>query len=188
MAVDKPRDAVATMGTILPNDVNGRDAVHIAVIAVTATTDLEPGEDVDATGDPNGKHVGIVDPFLKKTVKTDQRFWLYLYPRTITGLSHYWSHPDFPEIATVNANKEKSERWLKDFCRDNDVPNYDDLLQFVRWHHEDRWGDNGVGGALYIGDMDCQANIPDEFWDHIEVVTGLRFEKFRRAEYFRCAC
>lgn len=181
------RDAVATMGTILPDDVGGRDAVHVAVIAVEAPMLLLPGEDVAANGDPNGKHVGIVDPFLKYEVKTGQRFWLYLYPRTITGLNHSWSHPDFPDQTQINANKAKSEQWLRAFCRDKDVPHYEALLECVRDHHEDRWGD-GMGRGLYIGDMDSQANIPDEFWDHVEVVTGLKFEKQNRAEYFRCAC
>lgn len=180
------RDAIETMGTILPDDVGGRDAVHVAVIAVRAQMNLVPGENVDATGSVEGKHVGIVDPFLKDDVKEGQRFWLYLYPRTITGLNHSWTHPDFPDKDQVDANKAKSEKWLKEFCRDHDVPDYDRLLEFVRYHHDDRWG--GGGGALYIGDMDTQANIPPVFWDHIEVVTGLHFEQQDRAEYFRCAC
>lgn len=182
------RDAVATMGTILPDDIKAgvRDAVHVAVIAVRAQTVLEPGEDVDATGHITGKMVGIVDPFLKEEVKIDQKFWLYLYPRTITGLNHQWTHPDFPEQEQAKANVKKSEEWLRRFCRDNDAPAYDDLLAFVHHHHADRgrWGRE----SLYLGDQECHANIPAEFWDHIEVVTGLTFDQDLRAEYFSCAC
>lgn len=86
------KDAVSTMGTILPEDVGGRDAVHVAVVAATALKKLAPAADVgiDAEGNAHdsGKLIGIVDPFLKSLVMPGQRFWLYLYPRTITGLSH----------------------------------------------------------------------------------------------------
>ena len=101
------KDAVATMGMILPHDVGGRDAVHVAVIAATAARKLAPGQDVGfIDGERAGtvdQPIGIVDPFLKSTVKTGQRFWLYLYPRTITGLSHKWTHPAFPDEATTGA-------------------------------------------------------------------------------------
>lgn len=75
-------DAVETMGTILPAGVGGRDAVHVAVIAVTATEKLVPGQDVTkegrTMGATGGAWVGIVDPFLKRAVFPGDRYWLFL--------------------------------------------------------------------------------------------------------------
>ena len=73
----------------------GRDAVHVAVAPVVARVALRPGTHVDATGGTDGERVGIVDPFLDCAVKPGDRFWLFLYPNTITGLRHVWQHPAF---------------------------------------------------------------------------------------------
>jgi hypothetical protein len=73
-----------------------RDAVHFAVAPVEADSDLRPGEHVGVSGGRASRDatlVGIVDPFFE--VKRGQRFWLFLYPNTITSLRHVWTHPAF---------------------------------------------------------------------------------------------
>lgn len=85
-----------------------RDAVHIAVAAVTAEVRLSPGQHIGLTRPdnmelvgPTDRNIGIVDPFLTEDVEPGQRFWMFLYPDTITGLRHIWTHPAFSGVAAV---------------------------------------------------------------------------------------
>jgi len=196
------RDAVATMGAILPDDVGGRDAVHVAVVAAEAQTKLVPGQDVGylqglaTTADP----IGIVDPFLKSAVQPGQRFWLYLYPRTITGLNHYWTHPAFPdarpsEAYAPPAAKLASEQWLRDFCESADCPGYDKVMRLIS---EGDYIDGDEPGYpayycgkydneyLHFGGSEAHGEIPPEFWTHAENVLGKKLTK--RPTYFSCSC
>lgn len=121
-------DALQTLGTIITE--GGRDAIHLAVEPVIAGEQLRPGEHI---GIIDGKaysvvekHLGIVDPFLGKSVLPGEKFWLIVYPRQITSLRHVWEHPDFPEegvthekleIARLVANRLNGHsQWIKDFA------------------------------------------------------------------------
>jgi hypothetical protein len=130
------KDAVATMGDLLPDDAGGRDAVHVAVISATAGETMHPAQNVgfsvlptegiEGTASALADHLGIVDPFLKTNVRPGQRFWLYLYPRTITGLNHQWTHPAFPNEATgtvygTPGERLASERWIREWAESYDV-------------------------------------------------------------------
>lgn len=81
-----------------------RDAVHIAVAPVIAGVPLDPGDHVwlgdnsaayKDYGQKTDATVGVVDPFCNRVVMKGERFWLFLYPNTITNLRHVWSHPAF---------------------------------------------------------------------------------------------
>jgi hypothetical protein len=100
------------LGRLIEDGERRRDAVHIALAPVTAADRLAPGQhvgfvqagNVELVG-PCDHNVGIVDPFLAEDVEPGQRFWLFLYPGTITGLRHVWTHPAF--TAAAAAIKEK---------------------------------------------------------------------------------
>ena len=196
------KDAVATMGGLLPDNVAGRDAVHVAVFSATAREGtLFPGQHVaivslseqDAIVSATAEHqtVGIVDPFLRAPVHPGQRFWVYLYPRTITALSHRWSHPAFEATDSVYvppSDKLKSEEWLRDFVSRTDCPSYEEVMGLAA--HFAQTGDaDGYGGTEYllVRGSDAHGDIPPEFWDHAEVVLGRKIPGERPA-YFSCSC
>lgn len=89
------------LGKLIEDGDRRRDAIHIAVAPVTAAEKLRPGQPVGLVGDDRemvgtcNNTLGIVDPFLVADVDEGQRFWLFLYPNTITGLRHVWTHPEF---------------------------------------------------------------------------------------------
>jgi hypothetical protein len=97
------------LGRLIEDGDRRRDAVHIAVAPVTAAERLTPGQHVGLVAGetehvgPAETCIGIVDPFLTQPVEVGQRFWLFLYPNTVTSLRHYWTHPAF--TASVPAVK-----------------------------------------------------------------------------------
>lgn len=87
------------LGQLLENDDRRRDAVHVAVMPVTAAEHLYPGQHIGFIGPirelvaSTGEPIGIVDPFLQKSVRQGERFLMCMYPGTITSLRHVWTHP-----------------------------------------------------------------------------------------------
>jgi hypothetical protein len=99
-----------------PGEDARRDAVHIAVAPMVAAARLLPGQHVGLLDDgrvyANDKPIGIVDPFLTESVLPGQRFWLFLYPGTITSLRHVWTHPAFTvkiPLKTETTNEQGKE-------------------------------------------------------------------------------
>ena len=94
------------LGELITDGERRRDAVHIALAPVTASRSLSPAQPVGFIEEGNLElvgpcedNIGIVDPFLTGPVDTGDRFWLFLYPNTITDLRHIWSHPAFTRAA-----------------------------------------------------------------------------------------
>ena len=82
-----------------------RDAVHVAVAPVVAGEDTEAGDHIvllDGQFLPTPSHnpaaIGVADPFRRESaacIKKGERYWLFLYPNTVTSLRHVWQHPAF---------------------------------------------------------------------------------------------
>lgn len=188
-------DALETLGTIIDKTA-GRDAIHLAVEPVVAAQKLYPGQDVgfvEGGAGPCDSPLGIVDPFLKGPVFPGQRFWLIVYPRQITSLRHVWSHPAFPDEQPTADQKERSERWLRNFCDNADCPDYEIVVAIAAGLPVPEVGDYGKAGEncgdyLLIRGRDAHGDIPPEFWDHVEVVTGKKIDPDYRASYFSCTC
>jgi hypothetical protein len=203
-------DALETLGTIIGADEK-RDAIHLAVEPVEAGERLKPGEDVllrngkayAQRDSENEKPLGIVDPFLKWGVQAGERFWLVVYPRQIHSLRHVWTHPAFPDEPEVagmapKVHKDKraaSEAWLRNWIASADCPDYDTVMKAALGEHvdnEDYGGeaysieDYGDGPNIFFRGRDAHSDIPPEFWDHVEIVSGKKPPV--RAVGFSCSC
>jgi hypothetical protein len=163
-----------------------RDAIHIAVAPVEALEDLLPGQHVGVTGKENpvaarqSPHVGIVDPFLRAAVKRGQKFWLYLYPGSITSLRHEWTHPSIAPEATKPAEPTVSDLWMSQFA-DRVGTSVEDVIQHAKDYIQ--YGDYWCEGGRFEGE-----SVPDEFWDHFENITGRVVRERERGSFFSCSC
>jgi hypothetical protein len=184
-----------------PSGGEGRDAVHIAIVAAQAGKELCVGDTVKLRSDGRAvycakeKAIGVVDPFLAKNLSAGDWFWLCLNPGSITSLNHVWEHPAFPLTKVTEdqpdqpapTSKEASEEWLRAYVLEH-CPNwaehgdggYDLFLQFVR---EDKW--------IYYAGSDCH-NLGDvedaaELFKHLSVVLDMRIDA-SYFEAFTCSC
>ena len=183
-------DALETLGSKITENEK-RDAIHLAVEPVVAAHTLRPGDDVGFIDGGVGtcdNPVGIVDPFLKSNVKKGDRFWLVVYPRQITSLRHVWTHPAFPEtevsVVVGNNQKDISEAWLRAFVQRSDCPSYETVIAAAIGEGTQSWSKE----YLHFDGQDAHGEIPPEFWQHVEVVTGRKIPDSDRASYFSCAC
>lgn len=92
---------VPDVGNLIDTNDARRDAIHVAVAPVEAAEDLLPGQHVGLVAgraSAEAESIGVVDPFLTSPVLKGQRFWLFLYPNTVTSLRHVWTHPAFAVV------------------------------------------------------------------------------------------
>jgi hypothetical protein len=108
---------VPELGKIIEGEAR-RDAIHVAVAPVVAGEDLEPGYHVslnkegEAVSSSGKGLLGIVDPYLVSRVKKGERFWLCLYPNTVTSLRHVWTHPAFITKSSEQAKNLPTQEYL----------------------------------------------------------------------------
>ncbi len=175
------------LGELAPEGA-GRDAVHIAVLPIMAGENLGPGDKVRildgrAFGWSTGEgYVGVVDPYLDQIVGTGQTFFLFVRPRTITGLRHVWTHPDFPEEVSSSPSGVRgysnAMRVVTDAAHQLEM----DPSALIREAEQAI----RVGAPIYLGTETCYLDA-GLVWDALEHVLG-RQHPDPEMRYFRCAC
>ena len=182
--MNSAKDAVATLGTVL-DETAARDAIHVAVEPAIAAHMLRPGQRVGRLAGRygvSGTVLGIVDPFLTRNVKTGERFWLFVLPRTITGLRHVWTHPAWPdEPQKAIDDREISVAFLADFAA-NIGEDYEWLMEQAEYWLE--YGDY----YTQQGSSHMRDSWPSDFWKHYEIATGKAVPEEQRESFFSCSC
>jgi len=180
-----------------------KDAIHIAIAQVSAGEKLKAGDHVGFKDNKegivykDGQPIGIVDPYLKEEINKDRLFYLFLYPNTVTSLTHQWEHPAFDRSPERIAEADK---WLReqlcDYYDDGDALTAD-VVEGTEWNYprilkEFKEGD--VGFYAYGTDFSEKYNYNSDgfrkkFWDNLEIVTGKTATPAQRdQDYFSCSC
>lgn len=177
MATNEPK-----IGQIIKGDAR-RDAIHVAIAPVVAACDLAPGYHVgllpDGTASNKAAKVGIVDPYLPYGVTKGERFYLFLYPQTVTSLRHEWTHPAFTDDVKLS-EKEQSEAWLREAA----------VMLGVSYEHLiGEYSELATGDYINNGEhiRDVWYVLCDEFWKHHKIVTGRDVPEMNRGG-FTCSC
>jgi hypothetical protein len=178
------------LGSIITDDNVKRDAIHVAIAPVVAAERLQSGEHIGLL--PNGtasakvddyQLIGIVDPFLKQSVKKGEKFYICLYQQTIKGMRHHWSHPSFKDedekvsIDDETSSEELSSRgWISKYAAGLGL-DYDEIMSAAELFlsHDE---------YLNHGPRFESQWVPEEFWDHYEKITGKR----GAGSFFSCSC
>lgn len=182
------------IGKLLKKSKGVRDAIHIAVAPVIADEQLNAGEHIGLTGEDDkasrwvDNPIGVVDPFLTEIVEKGQRFYMFLYPNTITNLAHRWEHPSFKEVKDVpiaskvdeKERRDDSEQWLRNYAESIDT-GYNALISAAN-----EFLDNGQ--YFSEGGKFESVSTHPEFWEHFEIVTKREVKEHDRESFFSCAC
>jgi hypothetical protein len=159
-----------------------RDAIHIAVLPVTAHERLKPGMHVRFAVPGNTEVVrmchsdsaiGIIDPFLTVVVEPGQRCWLFMMPNTITSLRHEWEHPHVDGTDVMGI----AEFWLRDFCAKYHL-DYDFVIHCAKTYD----------GRISTGDNDVDMDDEDRrpLAENLSILVGKEVPITKVG--FSCAC
>jgi hypothetical protein len=174
---------VPVLGEIILG-ADDRDAVHVAIAPVIAVETLMPGQHIGLSngsilfaGGYPAKFIGIVDPFLKEPVHRHQKFWMLLYPDTVEGLRHQWTHHAFQAY-------EDAKRWLERFAVEECRLSYMDLYNACN-----DWVMNGEYHTFYGFDTPdrCWTDI-EELWKNYQIVSGVEVPESQQQSFFSCSC
>lgn len=186
------------IGKLVP-ETQGRDAIHIAVAPVIAAERLTAGRHIGFVQEANDqlvgrceKPIGIVDPFYPGVIQPGERFLMFLYPNTITGLRHEWTHPAFTEkhvekVTEALLGTKKSEEWLRKFAGEWHL-DYDEMIEAATSEHGD-FGNYVVANGRDLHSPDELGDDLELFWQNIENLTGRTFsEEHKEKLGWSCSC
>lgn len=181
--------------TTKPDKFGIRDAIHVAVVSLKAAGSMYAGDPV--IWHEKGKSVkvvdsrlapiGIVSAFMKNGVNEGDLVWIMLYPNTVTGMTHHWSHPDFDsvknEMSLEQANLiiENMADELGTFIYGDDESRSETLI-----HHANRYCQH-QSGCWSEDEYQASPESWENFWKAYSVVTG-NPEPTKNRVPFRCAC
>ena len=192
------------IGKLLPESGIVRDAIHIAVAPVQAATQLQPGQHIGFLNDRettlvgHGAHVkciGIVDPYIKRPVAQGEWFYMFLYPNTITSLSHAWEHPDFMQnefnkvLDRMDGVPEAME-YMEKFASECTGYDYEDNETHATVDMILEGADEYLRTGEYLskGGM-FEGIVADEtFWRHYETIRRVQVPEDQKTSFFSCSC
>lgn len=166
-----------------------RDAIHIAIAPVTAAGNIQPGEHIGFMDDGRvgiraTVKLGIADPFLKVSVREGERFYMFLYPQTVTGMRHEWSHPAFPNA--VPFQDDESNRSLVAMAKRCGC-SFNMLMERLDLYAEGSCGpDDSIQEELNRFSDEIAVR---DMWANYERCRMTKVnESIKGDTYFRCAC
>lgn len=133
-------------------------------------------------------YIGIIDPFLTKRARRGERVFLLLYPNTVKGMRHAWSHASFSDELAQSTSPVKetsvAEAWLREFASQWNIP-YDEMVVEA----SSRGGYLTARGVDIHSWSEISSGEQRLFWEHLETVTGRRFDGDHRSDVgFSCSC
>ena len=185
---------------VLIDETAKRDAIHIAIMPCIAAENVYAGDEVGILlGTLNQikrrpsayglKPIGIVDPFLieYRTINIGERCWVFLFPGTITGLRHEWTHPgilDTIQPKVTLSDREEAEAWLHSFAY---KWNFDYASMIAEAQDKDGYI---VAKGIDIHSRSELADGDEElFWKHIGTLTGRKYDESHRENFgWSCSC
>lgn len=193
------------IGKLLSNDP-GRDAIHIAVAPVVcADRSIKPGarigfaeigncERVSSRGEP----IGIADPFLEQPVTTGERFFMFLFPNTITTLRHEWIHPAFASVVSGRDRIAEARAEIQQIADamggdgDDDDPSWYGPFRPMTYERLMGAAKEWIDAEEYCvehGGQSWQEGFPfQRFWPLYSIVTGEAVPSSRNRNFFSCSC
>jgi hypothetical protein len=166
-----------------------RDAIHIAVTPIEAGSEVVAGDKVKLKDGKahtwknrlDGDCVGFVDPYLTERVAKGERFWLWLWPGSITSLRHDWTHPLLPEQRPTNEKKEAAMNRMAEIGHQIGGFSVEEMLHY--------YASVAKTGEGCLPDDLNKYEAPADFWEIGELLTGLHVSPAIQNDHcFRCSC
>jgi hypothetical protein len=188
-------EPLRTIGTLL-DGTEQRDAIHIAVMPViSADRWIGPGDKLRLVfgttnqvikvreGDDE-KGIGVADPFLNEEINKGDKFWMFMYPNSITGLRHQWVHP---EVDTEMAPLSDPERWIRGFA-DKWNFDYNELIEQATAEPRE-WGNYAVAMGQNLHSAGELGEDHDLFWKNLTLLTKQAYSREHIEKFgWSCSC